>query len=95
MFIEIVIFVITAILTYYIYVNKKIQYHFEKNGVRYVRGAPIFGNVFLSTLLKRSIVEDIDVVYKAFPEDRLVNKAKIFLRSNLLSKTTRLNGRSV
>ncbi|CAH2037138.1 unnamed protein product, partial [Iphiclides podalirius] len=41
-------------------------------GLKYNPGVPIFGNILRSTFLKRHLVEDIDAIYKEFPNERYV-----------------------
>ncbi|KAJ0177473.1 hypothetical protein K1T71_007482 [Dendrolimus kikuchii] len=69
---EILIFLLTTVLTYYLYVYKKIHWHFDKNGVKYLPGWPIFGNIIKNTFMKRHLIEEIDEVYRAFPDERYV-----------------------
>lgn len=72
MIVEILVFIVTTLLAYYLYVYKKIHYQFESKGVKYLPGWPIFGNVINNTFVKRHIVEDIDEVYRAFPDEKYV-----------------------
>ncbi|KAJ0177474.1 hypothetical protein K1T71_007483 [Dendrolimus kikuchii] len=69
---EIVIFLLITILTYYLYVYKKIHWHYDRCGVKYLPGWPIFGNIIKNTFMKRHIIEEIDEVYRAFPDERYV-----------------------
>ncbi|KAJ0177476.1 hypothetical protein K1T71_007485 [Dendrolimus kikuchii] len=72
MIIEILIFILTTLLTYYLYVYKKIHWYFDERGVKYLPGWPVFGNVIKNTFVKRHIIEDIDEVYRAFPDEKYV-----------------------
>ncbi|CAG4975742.1 unnamed protein product [Colias eurytheme] len=72
MLIELVVFFITALLTYAFYNNKKLKDYFHDRGIKYVPGVPVFGNAFNSMWKKRHMVEDIDAVYKAFPDEKYV-----------------------
>ncbi|KOB66563.1 Cytochrome P450 [Operophtera brumata] len=73
MIIEIIIFVITTILAYYFYVHKKIQMTLRRKGIKYLPGLPFFGNILKSTFLRRHVLDDIEEIYKAFPEERPQN----------------------
>ncbi|XP_045448629.1 cytochrome P450 9e2-like [Melitaea cinxia] len=72
MIVEIIIFLLTTLLIYFIYVHKWIHKYFDKRDIKYVPGVPIFGNTFKSTFAFKHIVEDIDAVYKAFPNEKYV-----------------------
>lgn len=72
MIIEIFIFIVTTLLTYYLYVYKKIHWHFDERGIKYLPGWPIFGNIIKNSFMKRHIIEDLDEVYKAFPDEKWV-----------------------
>lgn len=72
MIVEILVFIVTTLLVYYMYIYKKIHYFFDSRGVKYLPGWPVFGNVLKSTFLRRHITEDIDEVYRAFPDERYV-----------------------
>ncbi|KAL0841594.1 hypothetical protein ABMA28_015253 [Loxostege sticticalis] len=69
---EILIFVFTSLTVYYLYVYKKLHYHFKSRGLKYLPGVPLFGNAFNSTVLRKHIIDDLDAVYKAFPGERYV-----------------------
>lgn len=61
---------LSLLFVYILYLYKKMHYTFDKNGIKYLKGLPLFGNTFNSTLLLKHTVQDMDVVYKAFPEER-------------------------
>ena len=70
MIVEIIIFALTALIGYFLYLHKRNQNFFEEKGVKYIPGVPIFGNIIKSTFVRNHIVEDIDAVYKAFPDEK-------------------------
>lgn len=70
MFVELLIFGLTALLGYFLYLHKRNHNFFEERGVKYIPGVPIFGNILKSTFLKKHMVEEIDAVYKAFPDEK-------------------------
>ncbi|XP_059051538.1 cytochrome P450 9e2-like isoform X2 [Achroia grisella] len=72
MFAELIIFIITTLLFYYIYVYKKIHYFFRNKDVKFLPGVPIFGNMYDSTFGKKHYIEDLETVYKAFPNEKYV-----------------------
>ncbi|XP_061377109.1 probable cytochrome P450 9f2 [Danaus plexippus] len=72
MIIEIVVFILTSLIIYFIYIHKSIHKYFDDRGIKYLPGVPIFGNNFRSWFLKRHLLDDLDSVYKAFPEERYV-----------------------
>ncbi|NP_001351990.1 cytochrome P450 9e2-like [Amyelois transitella] len=72
MIIEILIFIVTFVVAYYLYVYKRNHWFFEKRGIKYVPGVPIFGNVYDTMLLKKHMIDSIDDVYKAFPDEKYV-----------------------
>ncbi|KAG6460655.1 probable cytochrome P450 9f2 [Manduca sexta] len=72
MLIELLIFLVTSLLAYYVYVYKKIHWHYDNRGLKYIPGVPIFGNVLKSTFLRRHMFEDLDAVYKEFPDEKYV-----------------------
>nr|AJN91173.1 cytochrome P450 monooxygenase CYP9G18 [Cnaphalocrocis medinalis] len=69
---EILIFLLTTILGYFLYVYKKIHRKYDESGVKYLPGLPFFGNTIRSTFLWSHIIDDIETVYKAFPKERYV-----------------------
>ncbi|CAH2106044.1 unnamed protein product [Euphydryas editha] len=72
MIVEIIIFLLTSLVFYFIYIHKCIHRYFDKMGIKYVPGVPIFGNVFKSTFTLKHFVEDLDAVYKAYPDEKYV-----------------------
>ncbi|XP_013172507.1 PREDICTED: probable cytochrome P450 9f2 [Papilio xuthus] len=72
MIIEMLIFLVTLLIVYCIYVHKSIHYLYKKRGIKYIPGVPIFGNALKSTFRKKHFVEDIDAVYKKFPDERYI-----------------------
>ncbi|XP_013172506.1 PREDICTED: probable cytochrome P450 9f2 [Papilio xuthus] len=72
MIVEILIFILTSILVYFIYTYKRVHYYFEEKGLKYNPGVPIFGNIIRSTFLRKHFVEDIDTIYKEFPNEKYV-----------------------
>ncbi|KAL0841593.1 hypothetical protein ABMA28_015252 [Loxostege sticticalis] len=69
---EILVFIVTALVGYYLYVYKKIHNFFKERDVKFLPGVPFFGNAFNSTVLRKHMIEDLDAVYKAFPGERYV-----------------------
>ncbi|XP_045448746.1 cytochrome P450 9e2-like [Melitaea cinxia] len=72
MIVEVLILLLTFLLVYLFSLHRRIQQYFDEQGVKYLPGIPIFGNAFKSIFLLDHFVRDIDVVYKAFPNDRYV-----------------------
>ncbi|XP_045535826.1 cytochrome P450 9e2 [Papilio machaon] len=72
MIVEILITLVTSLIIYSIYVHKSIHYWYRKRGIKYIPGVPIFGNALNSTFRKKHFVEDIDAVYKQFPDERYI-----------------------
>ncbi|XP_059051539.1 probable cytochrome P450 9f2 [Achroia grisella] len=73
---ELVIFLITTLLFYYLYVYKKIHYFFRQKGVKFLPGIPLFGNMYYSFITKKHFIEDLDTVYRAFPDEKYVGLAE-------------------
>ncbi|XP_052750679.1 probable cytochrome P450 9f2 isoform X2 [Galleria mellonella] len=69
---EILIFLVTTLLFYILFVYKKTHYFFEKKGLKYLPGIPMFGNMYHSTVGTKHYLEDLDVVYRAFPDEKYV-----------------------
>lgn len=67
---EIFIFLITFIGAYFIYLHKLAVDKFKRNDVKFVPCWPIFGNAYNSTMTKKHIIEDIDAIYRAFPDEK-------------------------
>nr|XP_026493625.1 probable cytochrome P450 9f2 [Vanessa tameamea] len=72
MIVEIVIFLLTSLAGYFLYRHKWVHRYFEEKGVKYVAGIPVFGNVFKSTFQYKHLFDDLDAVYKAFPDEKYV-----------------------
>lgn len=72
MFVELLIFLLTFLIAYYLYFYYKIHDFFKKRDVKFVPGIPMFGNVFQSSILKKHLWEDVDAVYRAFPDEKYV-----------------------
>nr|QLI62188.1 cytochrome P450 39 [Streltzoviella insularis] len=72
MIIEIIIFLVTSIVAYSLYSYKKYHNYFKQRDVKYLPGIPIFGNAFKSTFLFKHLWEDIDEIYRAFPNEKYV-----------------------
>ncbi|XP_013146951.1 PREDICTED: probable cytochrome P450 9f2 [Papilio polytes] len=72
MIVEILIFLFTSLIVYCIYVHKSIHYLYKKRGLKYIPGVPLFGNAFNSTIRKKHFVEDIDAIYKQFPDEKYI-----------------------
>ncbi|XP_060802800.1 probable cytochrome P450 9f2 [Amyelois transitella] len=89
MFVEILIFILTFLLSYYIYVWQKIHKFFESNCVKYVKGVPVFGNVMKSTLMRRHLAEDAEEVYMAYPDERYVGFIE-FMRPTIMVRDPEL-----
>ncbi|CAH1645291.1 unnamed protein product [Spodoptera littoralis] len=69
---EVITYLLSFLILYVIFEFKKIHYNFKKHGIKFKAGYPIFGNTFNSTFLFKHLIEDIDAVYTAFPEERYV-----------------------
>ncbi|KPJ17676.1 putative cytochrome P450 9f2 [Papilio machaon] len=54
------------------YTHKRLHRYFEEKGLKYNPGLPIFGNVIRSTFIRKHFVEDIDKVYREFPNEKYV-----------------------
>lgn len=72
MIIEILIFLITFVVGYFIYLHKLAKDYFKKGDVKFVPCWPVFGNAYKSTVMKNHLIDDIDAVYRAFPDERCV-----------------------
>ncbi|KAM3960563.1 cytochrome P450 9G3 [Aphomia sociella] len=72
MIVELLIFGLTSLIFYYLYVYKKVHWFFEQRGVKYLPGIPLFGNLYDSTFAKKHFIEDLETVYKAFPDEKYV-----------------------
>ncbi|XP_052750669.1 probable cytochrome P450 9f2 [Galleria mellonella] len=72
MFVELAIFIISSLFFYYLYVHKKIHNFFVKRGVKFLPGIPMFGNVCNSLFTTKHFIEDLEIVYRAFPDERYV-----------------------
>lgn len=70
MFVELIIFLLTFLVVYFVYLHKLAKDRFKKCDVKFVPSWPVFGNAFNSTLAKKHIFEDIDAVYRAFPDEK-------------------------
>ncbi|KAJ0177475.1 hypothetical protein K1T71_007484 [Dendrolimus kikuchii] len=68
----ILVFILTTLLTYCLYLYKKIHWHFDERGVKYQPGWPVLGNVVKNTFMTRYTVEEIDRIYRAFPDEKYV-----------------------
>lgn len=67
---EILVFVITLLIVYSFHLHKLAKDTFRKCDVKFVPCWPIFGNAYKSTVMKRHIFEDLDGVYRAFPDEK-------------------------
>ncbi|CAK1596574.1 unnamed protein product [Parnassius mnemosyne] len=72
MIVEILVFIVMTLIVYYTYIHKRMHKYFLDRDLKYNPGIPLFGNVFQSTFLKRHMVEDIDAVYREFPNEKYV-----------------------
>ncbi|CAD0254292.1 unnamed protein product [Spodoptera exigua] len=72
MILELIIFVITVLTAYHFYNNWKIDNYFKERDVKYLPGVPFFGNVFYSTFLFRHFLDDLQIVYDAYPDEKYV-----------------------
>ncbi|NP_001108456.1 cytochrome P450 9G3 [Bombyx mori] len=72
MLVEVIVFLITTLVAYYLYVYKKIHYFYDARGVKYQPGIPVLGNILKSSLGTGHFWEDIDKIYKAFPGERYI-----------------------
>ncbi|XP_059051536.1 probable cytochrome P450 9f2 [Achroia grisella] len=69
---EIIIFIVTTVFFYILYVHKKIHYFFKERDVKFLPGVPMFGNMYQSTVGKKHYLEDLAAVYTAFPDEKYV-----------------------
>ncbi|XP_026324726.1 probable cytochrome P450 9f2 isoform X2 [Hyposmocoma kahamanoa] len=69
---EILVFTLTFIVGYFFYLHKLATNRFKQCDVKFVPCWPIFGNVFYSAIMKKHILEDINAVYTAFPNEKYV-----------------------
>lgn len=67
---EIIVFIITFIVVYFFYLHKVAKDTFINYDVKFVPCWPIFGNAYNSTMMKKHIFEDVDAVYRAFPDEK-------------------------
>ncbi|XP_072931638.1 probable cytochrome P450 9f2 [Epargyreus clarus] len=72
MIVEILVFLLTTLIAYFFYIHKSIHKKFDDAGIKYKPGIPVFGNTYKSSLVKRHIFEEIDEVYRAFPDEKYV-----------------------
>ncbi|XP_053607640.1 probable cytochrome P450 9f2 isoform X2 [Plodia interpunctella] len=72
MIVEIIIFIITFIIAYFCYKHKCLHWMYDKKGIKYVPGIPIFGNTYNTVFVKEHFFHDIDVTYRAFPDEKYV-----------------------
>ncbi|XP_052740073.1 probable cytochrome P450 9f2 [Bicyclus anynana] len=72
MIVEVLVFLVTTLLAYFLYLYKWVHHYFDKRGVKYLPGVPVFGNMLSSQLQKCHMVDDFDKVYRAFPNERYV-----------------------
>ncbi|XP_068631921.1 probable cytochrome P450 9f2 [Battus philenor] len=72
MIVEILIFIITALIGYFIYIHKRVQSNFRERGLKFNPGYPIFGNVFGSSFQTKHLLDDIDAIYREFPDEKYV-----------------------
>lgn len=70
MIVELVVFFTTFLVVYFIYLHKLAKDFFRKCDVQFIPGWPIFGNAYHSTVMKRHIFDDLDAVYRAFPDEK-------------------------
>lgn len=67
---EIIVFLITFIFAYFIYLHKLATGKFKKYDIKFVPCWPLFGNAYNSTMTKKHMIDDIDAVYRAFPDEK-------------------------
>lgn len=67
---ELLVFLITFLVVFVFYLHKLTKDTFRKWGVKFVPCWPIFGNGFNSTMMKKHMSEDLDAVYRAFPDEK-------------------------
>ncbi|XP_050684344.1 cytochrome P450 9e2-like isoform X2 [Leptidea sinapis] len=72
MFIELCVFLVTAFFAYALYNHNRMKNFFTENGLKYKPFYPIFGNNLQSTFKQKHMVEDLDEVYRAFPNEKYV-----------------------
>ncbi|XP_026324723.1 cytochrome P450 9e2-like [Hyposmocoma kahamanoa] len=72
MIVEILVFLITFIAVFIIYIHKQAKDKFRQYDVKFMPCWPIFGNTYNSIMAKKHMYEDIDAVYKAFPDEKYV-----------------------
>ncbi|XP_026323904.1 cytochrome P450 9e2-like [Hyposmocoma kahamanoa] len=69
---ELLVFLITFLVVYFVYFHKLAKDKFRNCDVKFVPCWPVFGNARNSTVMKRHIFEDLDAVYRAFPDEKYV-----------------------
>ncbi|VVC86596.1 unnamed protein product [Leptidea sinapis] len=72
MFIELCVFLTSAFTLYVLYNHTRLKNFFNENGVKYKPFYPILGNTLQSTIKQKHLVEEIDEVYRAFPNEKYV-----------------------
>lgn len=70
MIIEIIVFIITFVVGFFFYIHKLAQDRFKKYDVKVLPCWPLVGNVYNSSMQKNHFCEDIDAVYRAFPDEK-------------------------
>ncbi|XP_063825174.1 probable cytochrome P450 9f2 isoform X2 [Ostrinia nubilalis] len=72
MLIEILIFVVTFLVAYVTWKQKKVHDFLRERDVKFVPGYPLFGNTYGSLMDKKHIVDELIEAYNKFPEERYV-----------------------
>ncbi|KAL0841595.1 hypothetical protein ABMA28_015254 [Loxostege sticticalis] len=72
MIIEIIIFLVTFVVAYFLWRQKKVHDFLRERDVKFMPGYPFYGNTYGSMSDKRHMVDEIIEIYNKFPEERYV-----------------------
>ncbi|KAL4714908.1 hypothetical protein ACJJTC_014279 [Scirpophaga incertulas] len=72
MLVELLIFLFTFLLGYFLYNNYKVHKTLLKKDVKFIPGLPIYGNTYLTTHNKKHMSDEITEIYNAFPNEKYV-----------------------
>lgn len=70
MLLEILLFLLTTVIVYYVYVYKQMNNFFKRRGVKFLPGIPFFGNMYNTAFLKKHFVDEMQAVHDAFPDEK-------------------------
>nr|QEL53085.1 cytochrome P450 CYP9A104 [Mythimna separata] len=72
MILEILLFLLTTLVGYFIYSYTQMNQFFKRRGVKHFPGVPFFGNMYDTTFLKKHFLDEIQVIHDAFPDEKYV-----------------------